>query len=155
MRLGKAVLAVTALVWICYGTWLFVDPQGLAYAGFAFPHWSVTVEVLAMYGAFELMLGVFTAIALLRPDELLRPALLLWGLLYTGLVVGRTYGILAWDGTFALTPGGGPEAYNAGALFVLELPSAVLCWVALWLSGGRSAAAGAAGAPGTSPAPPA
>jgi hypothetical protein len=155
MRLGKAVLAVTALIWICYGAWLFLDPKGLAYAGFAFPHWSVTVEVLAMYGAFELMLGVFTAIALLRPDELLRPALLLWALLYTGLVVGRTYGILAWDGTFAIDTGDRTAAYNAGALFVLELPSAVLCWVALWLTGrSRSAAAAAAGAPGTSHAPP-
>ena len=132
MRLGKIMLAVTALVWIGYGAWLFVDPKGLSYAGFGFPHWSVTVEVVAMYGAFEVALGGFALLALLRPAELMRPALLLWALLYSALVLGRVYGILAWDGSFAMSFGGGhPESYNAGALFFLELPSAVLFWLAL------------------------
>jgi hypothetical protein len=134
MRLGKVMLGITAMVWIGYGAWLLVDPKGLAYTGFAFPHWSVTVEVVAMYGAFELVLGGFTLIALLRPREYMRPAMLLWALLYTALVLGRVYGILVWDGTFAVTFDGGPESYNAGALFVLELPSAVLFWVALRLT---------------------
>jgi hypothetical protein len=133
MRLGKAMLGLTAMVWIGYGAWLFVDPKGLSYAGFGFTHWSVTVEVVAMYGAFQLMLGVFTLIALLRPRELMRPALLLWALLYSALVLGRVYGILVWDGTFAVAFGGDTsESYNAGALFVLELPSALLFWLALW-----------------------
>lgn len=133
MRLGKIMLGLTALVWIGYGAWLFVDPKGLAYAGFDFTHWSVTVEVVAMYGAFQLALGVFALLALLRPRELLRPALLLWALLYSALVVGRVYGILVWDGSFAVSFGGDTaETYNAGALFVLELPSALLFWLARW-----------------------
>ena len=126
------MLALTALVWVGYGGWLLVDPKGLAYAGFDFPHWSVTVEVVAMYGAFELALGLFTLIAVLRPRDLLRPALLLWALLYSALALGRGYGILVWDGTFEVSFGGGPESYNAGALFLLELPSAALFWLALW-----------------------
>jgi hypothetical protein len=133
MRLGKIMLGLTALVWIGYGGWLFVDPKGLSYAGFDFPHWSVTVEVVAMYGAFQAALGLFALVALLRPAELLRPALLLWALLYSALVVGRCYGILAWDGSFAVSFGGGdPASYNPGALFFLELPSALLFWLALW-----------------------
>jgi len=134
MRLGRIMLGVTALVWLGYGAWLFVDPKGLSYTGFDFPHWSVTVEVVAMYGAFELALGGFALLACLRPRELLRPALLLWALLYSALVIGRVYGILAWDGTFAVTPGGEPASYNAGALFFLELPSAILFWLSLYLS---------------------
>jgi hypothetical protein len=134
MRLGKVMLGLTALVWCGYGAWLLVDPKGLAYTGLDFPHWSVTVEVVAMYGALELALGVFTLIALLRPRDSMRPAMLLWALLYSALVLGRVYGILAWDGTFAVTFGGGPESYNAGALFFLELPSAVLFWASLWLT---------------------
>jgi hypothetical protein len=142
MRLGKVMLGLTALVWIGYGGWLLVDPKGLSYAGFDFPHWSVTVEVVAMYGAFEVALGVFALLALLRPRDLLRPALLLWALLYSALVLGRAYGILAWDGTFAVEFGGGePDSYNAGALFFLELPSAVLFWVAVWRTRGQPAPA--------------
>jgi hypothetical protein len=145
MRLGKVLLGLTALLWTCYGTWLLVDPHGLEYAGFVFPHWSVTVEVMAMYGAFELMLGVFTWVALWRPDEFMRPAMLLWALLYTGLTVARVAGILAWEGSFAVSFGGDTaDAYNPGALFFLELPCAALFWWTLWRTRSATTARGEA-----------
>jgi hypothetical protein len=88
---------------------------------------------VAMYGAFQLALGVFALLALLRPQQLMRAALLLWALLYSALVVGRVYGLLVWDGSFAVSFGGDTATtYNAGALFVLELPSALLFWLSLW-----------------------
>lgn len=134
MLLARTMLVITTLIWTLYGAWLFVDPKGLSYIGLEFTHWSVTVEVLAMYGAFEFMLGVFTLLGLLNPRRYMRPVMTLWLLLYSGLVIGRTYGILAWGGSFAVAVG--PEAlpgtYNPGAMFVLELPSALLFALALW-----------------------
>jgi hypothetical protein len=134
MLLGRIMLVITTLIWTLYGAWLFIDPKGLSYIGLEFTHWSVTVEVLAMYGAFEFMLGIFTLLGLLSPRLYMRPAMLLWFLLYSGLVVGRTYGILVWDGTFAVSfgPDALPDTYNPGAMFVLELPSAILFAIALW-----------------------
>jgi hypothetical protein len=136
MLLARAMLIITTLVWTLYGAWLFVNPQGLSYIGLEFTHWSVTVEVLAMYGAFEFMLGVFTLLGLLNPRRYMRPAMTLWVLLYSGLVIGRIYGILTWGGNFAVDfgPEALPGSYNAGAMFVLELPSALLFALALWLT---------------------
>ena len=135
MLLGRIMIAITTLVWTLYGAWLFVDPKGLSYIGLQFTHWSVTVEVVAMYGGFEFMLGLFTALGALKPRQYMRPVMLLWAMLYTGLVVGRIYGIIAWDGSFAVPsigPNALPGSYNPGAMYVLEFPSATLFWLALW-----------------------
>jgi hypothetical protein len=134
MLLGRIMLVITVLIWTIYGAWLFVDPKGLSYIGLDFTHWSVTVEVVAMYGGFEFMIGVFTLLGLLNPRRYMRPAMALWALLYSGLVIGRIYGILVWDGSFAVDfgPDGLPGSYNPGAMFVLELPSAILFSLALW-----------------------
>lgn len=134
MLLGRIMLVITTLVWIGYGAWLVVDPKGLSYMGLEFNHWSVTVEVIAMYGTFEIMIGVFALLGVINPRRYMRPAMVLWALLYSGLVIGRIYGILAWDGSFDVTfgPGGLPGSYNPGAMFVLELPSAILFALALW-----------------------
>jgi hypothetical protein len=136
MLLGRIMLVITTLVWTLYGAWLFVDPKGLSYIGLEFTHWSVTVEVVAMYGGFEIMIGVFTLLGLINPRRYMRPALALWALLYSGLVIGRIYGILMWEGSFAVNfgPTGLPASYNPGAMFVLELPSAILFSLALWLT---------------------
>lgn len=133
MRLGKVMIVITALVWTIYGGWLILNPKGLSYTGFDFPNWSVTVEVVAMYGLFEFMIGVFTWIGLAKRREYMRPVMLLWALLYTGLALGRLYGILMWGGSFNVAAGL-PESYNPGALFGLEAPSAILFWIALWLT---------------------
>jgi len=136
MLLGRIMLVITTLVWTLYGAWLFFDPKGLSYIGLEFTHWSVTVEVVAMYGGFEFMIGVFTLLGLLYPQRYMRPALALWALLYSGLVIGRIYGILMWEGSFGVNfgPEGLPASYNPGAMYVLELPSALLFSLALWLT---------------------
>lgn len=134
MLLGRIMLVITTLIWTLYGAWLFVDPKGLSYIGLEFTHWSVIAEVVAMYGGFEFMIGIFTLLGLLKPARYMRPAMMLWALLYTGLVIGRIYGILVWEGSFAVSfgEGGLPGSYNPGAMFVLELPSAILFSLALW-----------------------
>lgn len=133
MTLAKFMLSYTAAVWIFYGAWLFVDPQGLSYAGFVFNHWSVTVEVQAMYGAAEIMLGLFALLGVLNPRRYMHPALLLWFMIYSSLVVGRIVGIIQWGGDFTMSfgPEGLPESYNPGAMWFLELPSAILLLIAL------------------------
>lgn len=128
MLLAKIMLSLTATIWILYGGWLFVDPTGLRYAGFALDNWSTIVEVQAMYGAAEMMLGVFALLGVLNPKRYMHSALLLWCMIYSGLAVGRIVGLIAFDGDFLITfgPEGLPNSYNAGALYFLELPSAIL-----------------------------
>jgi hypothetical protein len=125
------MIVITSLVWFFYGLWLFFDPHGLSYTGLAQPGWPATVEVVAQYGAFECLLGVWTAIAFFRLRSH-RPVLLLWAMLYTALVVGRIFGIIVWNGSFAFRLGDTPWVYNPGALYMLEIPSALLFWLALW-----------------------
>lgn len=136
MLLARVILSITALVWICYGGWLFVDPTGLRYAGFALDNWSTIVEVQAMYGATEFMLGIFALLGVLKPQRYMHCALLLWFFIYTALWIGRIVGIIMWDGTFLIDfgPEGLPNSYNPGALWVLELPSSILLGVSLWLT---------------------
>jgi hypothetical protein len=133
MRLAKIILAITAAVWICYGGWLFFDPTGLRYAGFELTHWSAIVEVQAMYGAVEIVLGFFALLGVLKPQRYMHPALLLWFLIYSALVLGRLVGIGMWDGSYALSFGADalPDSYNPGALWVLEAPFAILFFIAL------------------------
>lgn len=134
MLLAKFMLSLTASVWIIYGGWLFFDPKGLSYAGFELNHWSAVVEVQAMYGLAEVMLGVFALLGLLKPKRYMHSALLLWCMIYSALVVGRTIGIIQWDGSFAMSfgPEGLPDSYNPGAMYFLEIPSAILCGLALY-----------------------
>ena len=133
MLLAKIMLAITAMVWICYGGWLFFDPYGLEYMGYELNNWSAVVEVQAMYGLAEVALGVFALLGLINPKRYMHSALLLWFMIYTALVIGRVVGIIQWDGSFAMTvgPEGLPDSYNPGAMYFLEIPSAILCWIAM------------------------
>ena len=133
MLLAKIILSITAAVWLGYGMWLFIDPQALSYMGYGLDNWSAIVEVQAMYGGAEIALGVFTLFGVWKPKQYMQPALLLWFMIYGSLVIGRIVGIIQWGGSFALDFG--PEAlpgnYNPGAMFVLEIPSTILCLIAL------------------------
>jgi len=135
MLVARFVLFISGLVWIGYGAWLFFDPKGLAYAGFEFNHWSVTVEVQAMYGAVEFMLGVYAMIGVFKPKGYMRPALLLWTFIFTALVFGRIVGIAQWDGDWWVHSFGAeglPNAYNPGAMWFYEVPCMILCWLGLY-----------------------
>jgi len=133
MLLAKIILSITAAIWIGYGGWLFVDPKGLAYMGYGLDNWSAIVEVQAMYGGAEIAMGIFALLGVLKPKQYMQPALVLWFMIYGAIVIGRITGIIQWGGSFALNFG--PEAlpwnYNPGAMFVLEIPSTILCLIAL------------------------
>lgn len=140
MLLAKIILSITAFIWILYGGWLFMDPKGLTYAGFELNHWSAVVEVQAMYGLVEVMLGAFALLGVLKPQRYMHSALLLWCMIYSALVVGRIVGIIQWDGTFTMSfgPEGLPDSYNPGAVYFLELPSAILCALSLFITRNNS-----------------
>lgn len=133
MLAARLILGITAMVWICYGGWLFFDPKGLAYMGYGLDNWSAIVEVQAMYGAAEFALGVFALMGILYPKRYMHPALMLWFMFYSALVIGRVVGIIQWDGSFGMAfgPEGLPESYNPGAMYFLEIPSAIWCWIAM------------------------
>lgn len=133
MKLAKIMLWYTTAIWVGYGLWLFIDPKALAYMGYGLDNWSAIVEVQAMYGTAEIALGIFALLGVLRPKRFMIPALTLWAMIYTALVIGRIVGIIQWGGTFAVQFGVLPDSYNPGAMWFLELPSATLLWLSLYL----------------------
>lgn len=139
MLFARIITACAALVWMGYGAWLIFDPKGLSYIGMEFNHWSVTVEVMAMYGFAELGLGIFALLGVLKPQRYLHANLVLWFLIFTGLWVGRMIGIAVWGGDYSFTFGtdGLPAGYNPGAAYFYELPFSVMFGIALWKTRGQ------------------
>lgn len=134
MAFAKFITGLAALVWMGYGIWLIYDPTNLSYIGLQFTHWSVTVEVFAMYGFAELGLGIFALLGILQPKRYLHANLVLWFLIFTGLWVGRIIGIALFHGEYTLAFGaaGLPAGYNPGTAYFYELPFSVMFGVALW-----------------------
>lgn len=134
MTFAKCITGLAAIVWMGYGAWLTVDPKGLSYMGMEFNHWSVTVEVMAMYGLTEFCLGVFALLGVLKPKRYLHANLVLWFLIFTALWVGRIIGIAVWGGDYTFTFGaaGLPAGYNPGTAYFYEFPFSVLFGIALW-----------------------
>lgn len=140
MKLARFMLCITGATWVLYGGWLFFNPLGLRYAGFELNHWSTIVEVQAMYGLAEVMLGVFALLGVWKPRVYMHPALLLWCMIYSSLWIGRVIGIIQWEGSWSIFPLGAeglPDAYNPGALYFLELPSSILLFIALMKTRGH------------------
>lgn len=134
MRLAKILTGLSAIIWMGYGAWLIYDPTQLSYMGMEFNHWSVTVEVFAMYGFAELGLGIFALLGVLQPKRYLHANLVLWFLIFTGLTVGRLIGIGLFGGEYTFTFGaaGLPSGYNPGTAYFYEGPLSLLFALALW-----------------------
>jgi len=133
MLYARILTGWTGLIWLFYGLWLVYDPTQLSYMGMEFNHWSVTVEVFAMYGFVEVGLGIFALLGAFRPQHYLRGNVVLWFLIFTGLWVGRMIGLALYDGDYALVLNNGlPGSYNAGTTYLYEFPFSVLFAIA-WL----------------------
>ena len=78
MLFARIITGWTGLIWFGYGLWLIYDPTQLSYMGMEFNHWSVTVEVFAMYGFVEAGLGIFAFLGAFRPQHYLRANVVLW-----------------------------------------------------------------------------
>ncbi len=130
----RGYLGVFASIWVLYSLMVWVRPDILAsISGLGVEHWSAVIEVRSMYGGLQLGLALFALAGVLRPARYLRANVLMWMLVNGLLTVGRSSGILIDGGTFAVPMGVMPEAYNSGALWYLEGPSAlVFTWY--WFS---------------------
>jgi hypothetical protein len=137
MLFARIITAFAALVWTGYGAWLIFDPKGLSYIGMEFNNWSITVEVVAMYGFAELALGIFALLGVVKPQRYLHANLVLWFMIFTGLWVGRMIGIAVWGGDYSVTVGVLPESYNPGTAYFYELPFSVMFGIALWKTRGQ------------------
>ena len=67
MKLARFSLGATALAFFILGFWLLIAPQGLGNIGIQLLNDSARVEIRAMYGGFEIGIGIFFLIAALRP----------------------------------------------------------------------------------------
>jgi hypothetical protein len=122
----KIYLVISALVWTSYGTFCVLSVESLKdVVGFEMSHWSAVIEIRAMYGGAQIGLGLFSIAALLMPGDYAKPAVLLSVLIFTGLVVVRTYGLLVDGPGIGLVLDGSIAGYNSGALWLFEVPMLV------------------------------
>ena len=117
-----------SIVWVVYSAFVWVRLDWLSVlSGLEFNNWSAIVEGRAMYGGFELGLAIFAFLGFKYPDQYLRANVVMWALGNLGFSIGRIHGILTTEGsTFIIHWGVTPDSWNPGALWMLELPSALL-----------------------------
>lgn len=121
MTLGRAVLAIVAVIFIPFGVWAILDP--VAVAGLTqvqLPTPTAIADGRAIYGGLTLGLALFAALCAFRP-EFTRPGL--WAVLLTvaGAFLGRLGGVIV-DGA------GTADTYRT---LVFELVIVALAAVAL------------------------
>jgi len=120
--LGKAILWVSALIFIVYGlVCLFSPALPATYAGLSMNSGDAFAEIGAMYGGLQTGFGVFCLLGALRKD-LYRAALVSLVCLIGGLALARLFS--------TLTSAEAVSMYTYGAL-VYEFTTAILAGVAL------------------------
>jgi hypothetical protein len=116
----RVFLGLSALLWLPYGLFCFVQPGYLAEAaGVTIGSTTASIELRAMYGGLQVAIGLLALLAVFRP-ALVRPALLMLAFVTAGLGSARLLGS-ALDAEVS--------AYTGLAL-CFELASA---GVAIWL----------------------
>jgi hypothetical protein len=90
----RIFLGLSALIWLPYGIYCFLQPASLAEAaGVVFTSPTGATELRAMYGGLQALIGAVALAGLLRPAR--APFALLFLLLLTaGLASGRMLGVL-------------------------------------------------------------
>lgn len=120
--LGKAILWISAVMFISYGiACLFSPALPTNYAGFSMNSGDAFAEIGAMYGGLQTGFGIFCLLGALRKD-LFRPALVSLVCLVGGLALARLFS--------TLTSAEAVGTYTYGAL-VYEFSTAILAGVAL------------------------
>jgi hypothetical protein len=76
MNLARFSLGATSFAFFFFGCWLLVQPDGLAGVGIFLPTETARIEIRSMYGGFEIGLGIFFLLSVMRPSWH-RPALML------------------------------------------------------------------------------
>ena len=122
MLLGKAVLGTSTLVFIGYGLTSLLSPAIPAgYAGLSMNNGDAFAEIGAMYGGLQTGVGLFCALALLKP-EFYRSGLTLIVIAIGTLALARLVSLLSTADPVT--------SYTYGALGY-EFAAAVLALIAL------------------------
>ena len=117
---ARIFLALSALVWLPYGIWCFIDPAQLAgSAGVAFQSATGSTELRAMYGGLQAGLGALALAGVMRLG-FERPALLALLFVTTGLASARLAGV-ALDGS--------PSSYTLAGLGFEVATVAISGWL--------------------------
>jgi len=102
----RGVLVFTAIVWLPYGLYCFLQPGALAeMAGVTATSPTGSTELRAMYGGVQMAIGLMALAALRRP-ELARGVFVAIAFLTAGLFTTRLVGA-ALDGGWSAYTGGG------------------------------------------------
>ena len=111
----RGVLLFSALIWLPYGVYCFVQPGMLEdAAGLVATTPTATTELRAMYGGLQMAIGALAAAALFR-ERLVPGALLTLVFLTGGLAATRLTGFLIDGGWSSYTAGGlGFEIVSCG-----------------------------------------
>lgn len=89
---SRIFLGLSALLWLPYGLFCFVQPGYLAEAaGVTIGSTTASIELRAMYGGLQVAIGLLALLAVFRPP-LVRPALLMLAFLTAGLGSARLLG---------------------------------------------------------------
>ena len=127
MMFGKTILAISALVFIGYGLVSLISPAIPAgYAGLIIDSGDGYAEITAMYGGLQTGLGLFCAMALLKPDYY-RPALMVLVFVLGPLALARSFSLLAIPESMS----GTVTTYTIGAM-AFEYAVVFLAIVALY-----------------------
>ena len=127
MMFGKTILAISALVFIGYGLVSLISPAIPAgYAGLIIDSGDGYAEITAMYGGLQTGLGLFCAMALLKPDYY-RPALMALVFVLGPLALARSFSLLAIPESMS----GTVTTYTIGAM-AFEYAVVFLAIVALY-----------------------
>ena len=93
MRLARLSLLLTALVFGCFGAWLFFWPQALALVDVELTTPAARIEIRAFYGGLELGLACFFAVAATR-SRWYEAALFTQAAALGGMAAARLLGML-------------------------------------------------------------
>lgn len=128
------------LFWGIWGSICFVIPE--AWAGQLIPGMDVydlgtavaRTEVRAMYGGFQIAVGILALIAILRPRHR-ETTLLFYLIALTALVITRTAGLIleGSDQILVFSTNVNSANYNQVGLAMYELPYCIFAW-ALFLT---------------------
>ncbi|MFT7685585.1 MAG: hypothetical protein ACI9FB_000928 [Candidatus Azotimanducaceae bacterium] len=98
--LTRIILWINIVGFISYGLFCFFFPQTAASAmGYTLSNADALIEISAMYGGVQIMIGFFCVLSLRADTEAGRgSALMIMLLVYAGLVAGRFFGLLTSSG---------------------------------------------------------
>ena len=100
MLTARIILALAALMFGAFGVWLLLDPESLGdLTGVVASGPAARTEVRAFYGGLEIGFAAFFVLGCCRP-KIAATACLCLGVVVTGLVLGRIFGMVA-DGSFS------------------------------------------------------